>query len=322
MSEFRSHIFFICEDNNNLSSAKSYYPAIYNDIYRIFCKFAAKKRQEVERPLHIDVREAVEAKAPRYAKRIPGFVYRWLERIVRQKELNKVLKENSGRTGVDFAEGVLNSFNIKLEVEGLDNLTDGQRYIFASNHPLGGLDGMALITILGRKYNGNVKCIVNDILMLIKPLNNVFLPINKHGSQSRRDMEAVDQAYSGDCQLITFPAGLCSRRGKDGQIRDTEWKKSFITKSVESRRDIVPVYFEGTNSGRFYKLANLRKRIGIRLNIEMVMLPGEMVDKSGSTLRIKIGTPIPYATFDGSRPQKEWAQEVKRRVYDMSTENK
>ena len=274
----------------------------------------------MEQPLHIDVREAVEAKIPSYAKHIPGFVYRWLERVVRQKELNRVLKENADRRGVDFAEGVLGSFGIKLEVEGLDNISDDGRYIFASNHPLGGLDGMALITILGRKYDGNVKCIVNDILMLIKPLNGVFLPINKHGGQSRKNMEAVDEAYHGGCQMITFPAGLCSRRGKNGKISDTEWKKSFITKSIESRRDVVPIYFGGTNSGFFYKFAKFRKRIGIKLNIEMVLLPGEMVDGAGSTFRIKIGKPIPYTEFENSRSQKEWAQEVKRRVYEMSVE--
>lgn len=274
----------------------------------------------MEQPLHIDVREAVEAKIPSYAKHIPGFVYRWLERVVRQKELNRVLKENADRRGVDFAEGVLGSFGIKLEVEGLDNISDGGRYIFASNHPLGGLDGMALITILGRKYDGNVKCIVNDILMLIKPLNGVFLPINKHGGQSRKNMEAVDEAYHGSCQMITFPAGLCSRRWKNGKISDTEWKKSFITKSIESRRDVVPIYFGGTNSGFFYKFAKFRKRIGLKLNIEMVLLPGEMVDGAGSTFRIKIGKPIPYTEFDNSRSQKEWAQEVKRRVYEMSVE--
>ena len=274
----------------------------------------------MEQPLHIDVREAVEAKIPSYAKHIPGFVYRWLERVVRQKELNRVLKENADRRGVDFAEGVLGSFGIKLEVEGLDNISDGGRYIFASNHPLGGLDGMALITILGRKYDGNVKCIVNDLLMLIKPLNGVFLPINKHGGQSRKNMEAVDEAYHGGCQMITFPAGLCSRRGKNGKISDTEWKKSFITKSIESRRNVVPIYFGGTNSGFFYKFAKFRKRIGIKLNIEMVLLPGEMVDGAGSTFRIKIGKPIPYTEFDNSRSQKEWAQEVKRRVYEMSVE--
>ena len=274
----------------------------------------------MEQPLHIDVREAVEAKIPSYAKHIPGFVYRWLERVVRQKELNRVLKENADRRGVDFAEGVLGSFGIKLEVEGLDNISDDGRYIFASNHPLGGLDGMALITILGRKYDGNVKCIVNDILMLIKPLNGVFLPINKYGGQSRKNMEAVDEAYHGGCQMITFPAGLCSRRGKNGKISDTEWKKSFITKSIESRRDVVPIYFGGTNSGFFYKFAKFRKRIGIKLNIEMVLLPGEMVDGAGSTFRIKIGKPIPYTEFDNSRSQKEWAQEVKRRVYEMSVE--
>lgn len=275
----------------------------------------------MEEPLHLDIRDAVRKKAPRYAKHIPGFVFRKLEHIIRQDELNRILNENAEKKGVAFAAGALASLEIRTQPIGLDSLPEGKRYIFASNHPLGGLDGMALIATIGKKYGAeNVKCIVNDILMLIKPLNDVFLPINKHGRQSRQSMEDVDKAYSGDCQLITFPAGLCSRRDSNGQIRDLEWKKSFITKSVESKRDIVPVYFEGTNSSFFYKFARFREKTGIKLNIEMILLPGETVDRKGRTFRIKFGKPIPYGTFDNSRSPKEWAEEVKNRVYEMSVE--
>ena len=296
----------------------------YLNQIRLYVRFFVslhKIATEVEQPLHIDIREAVEKKAPRYAKLIPGFIYRLLERTVRQDELNRILKENADKKGVDFAAGVLKSLDVKVEAKGLDSIPTGGRYIFVSNHPLGGLDGMALISLLGSRFGkDNIKCIVNDILMLIKPLENVFLPINKHGRQSRKAMEDIDSAYSGNMQLITFPAGLCSRRDKNGLIRDMEWKKSFVTKSIETQRDVVPVYFGGKNSSFFYKFARFRKKTGIKLNVEMVLLPGEMVDGKGSTFHVKIGKPISYTTFDNSRTQKEWAEEIKKRVYLMSGE--
>lgn len=207
---------------------------------------------------------------PRASRFIPEFVFRKLARIIRQDELNRISGENVGKEGPDFARGVMESLDIKLSCKGVENLPSEGRYVFASNHPLGGLDGMALLSFLCDRYDNHVKCLVNDVLMAIKPLRSVFLPINKYGSQSREAMKRVEGAYAGDDQILMFPAGLCSRMNDKGEVCDLEWQKSFITKSVETKRDVIPVYFEGLNSKFFYRFARIRKRLGIKFNIELI----------------------------------------------------
>ena len=272
--------------------------------------------------MHIDIREAIMQKMPRYGRRIPGFVYSRLAKIIRQRELNCILNENAEKTGVEFAKGVLHSLDIKLNVSGMENIPEGGRYIFASNHPLGGLDGISLIALLGEKYNGHVKFVVNDVLMAVRPLRNVFLPVNKYGSQSRQAIRQVDEAFAGDDQMLVFPAGLCSRMDSAGKVCDLEWQKSFITKSEETHRDVIPVYFSGLNSRFFYKFARFRKRLGLKFNIELILLPGEMVKSRGCTFNVRIGEPIPYTAFDKSRSSREWAQTVKAAVYRLAASNR
>lgn len=278
-------------------------------------------RMEAE-AMHIDIREAIMQKMPRYGRRIPGFVYSRLAKIIRQRELNRILDENAGKTGVEFAKGVLNSLDIKLNVSGMENIPDGGRYIFAGNHPLGGLDGIALIALLGEKYDGQVKFVVNDVLMAVRPLRNVFLPVNKYGTQSRQAIRQVDEAFAGDEQMLVFPAGLCSRMDNSGKVCDLEWQKSFITKSEETHRDVVPIYFNGLNSRFFYKFAQLRKRLGLKFNIELILLPGEMIKSRGCTFDVRIGKPIPYTTFDKSRSPHQWAQTVKAAVYRLAASSR
>lgn len=243
-----------------------------------------------------------------------------LANLVRQDDLNRILLENRGLRNWQFAAGVLRSMNVGIEVEGMDNIPETGRFVFASNHPLGGLDGIALIALLGKRFNGKVKCIVNDVLMMVEPLGGVFLPINKYGSQSKVAINNIDKAYEGDDQIIMFPAGYCSRLNSDGKVRDLVWNKSFVTKSIATRRDVIPIYFDGLNSKSFYRIEKIRKSLGIKLSIGTILLPKEMVGSSGKTFKIKIGKPIPFATFDRSRSQKEWAQEVKEVVYGMASD--
>ena len=158
--------------------------------------------------------------------------------------------------------------------------------------------------------------LVNDLLLYLSNLRSIFVPINKHGAQGKKNAELIEKAYASDNQIITFPAGLCSRK-QNGKIQDTEWKKSFIQKAVEYRRDIVPVFFEGRNSNFFYRLANMRKALGIKMNYEMIYLPDEMFKSKHKTYSIHFGKPIPWQTFDSSRKPAEWAEWVKEIVYNL-----
>ena len=264
----------------------------------------------------IDIKQVLQQKAPSAARKIPGFVVRYLIRTVHQDELNDILRRYHDKDGVAFMQELIGYFDLNLELVNEENIPTGGRYIFASNHPLGGLDGICLSAIIGGHFDGKIRYLVNDLLLYLSNLRSIFVPINKHGAQGKKNAELIEEAYASDNQIITFPAGLCSRK-QNGKIQDTEWKKSFIQKAVEYRRDIVPVFFEGRNSNFFYRLANLRKALGIKMNYEMIYLPDEMFKSKHKTYSIHFGKPIPWQTFDSSRKSAEWAEWVKEIVYNL-----
>lgn len=261
----------------------------------------------------IDLKKVFESKNPKLARWIPRFVLNRLKKIICIDDINDFIARHGNRKGVDFADAILEYLNISLDIQGAEKLPPaGGRYLFVSNHPLGGPDGIALISFLGAKY-AELKFPVNDILLNLKNLNTIFLPVNKHGKQSKEAVKAIEEAYASDCQMIMFPAGLCSRKVK-GVIRDLEWKKNFITEAVKHKRDVVPIYVGGRNSDFFYNLSNFRKKIGLS-NIEMLWLPKETFRKRNSTLTLKVGEPIPWQTFDKGKKPQEWAAEVKEILY-------
>ena len=269
--------------------------------------------------MRIDVRQVLHSKMKDKADKIPDFVVNYLIRIIHQDEINYILDTYHDLQGVDFMEALVGYFNVDLKVENEENLPiDGKKYIFASNHPLGGFDGICLSYLLGKRYDGKVRCLVNDLLLSIPNLQSIFVPINKHGAQSKDAALKTEEAYLSDNHIITFPAGLCSRKHK-GAIRDLEWKKSFIQKAVSYERDIVTVYFEGRNSNFFYRLANIRKFFNIKMNIEMLYLPDELFSQKNKTFNIHICKPIQWQTFDSSKKAIEWAAYVKEEVYKLAT---
>ncbi len=270
----------------------------------------------MQKPQPVNVREVFRNKNPRLAGLLPGFLFRYLERIVHQLEINSFLERHGDKTGLDFVHAVIDEFDVKLTVEGIDDIPREGRYILTSNHPLGGFDGMLLMSILEKKFNG-FKVLVNDILMNIKNLHPLFIPINKHGKQGLEAAKALDETYQSDIQILTFPAGFVSRRIK-GQIVDLVWKKNFIVKSVQYQRDIIPVFVSGRNSEFFYRLGTIRRALGIKANLEMFYLVDETFRHRHKSISIIFGTPISYQTFDKSRKSLEWARWVKEKVYKLN----
>lgn len=265
----------------------------------------------------IDVDQLLQKKLPGHYRKIPKWVIRFLEWLICQKDMNRILPAVRDMTGVDFAKGMIRELSVTFDVHGLDDIPDGGRYLFVSNHPLGAFDGMCYISILGSKYR-KFKFIVNDMLMQLVNLRPVFLPVSTTGRQQRADMEAVSRAFmSDDVQLATFPAGFCSR-WIDGRVQDTEWRKSAVTQAVSAQRDIVPMFFEGRNSATFYAVEFLRRKLGIKFNIGLPLLPRQMVRVSrGKHYRIFIGRPIPYTKFDASRTPRQWAAWLREQCYAL-----
>ena len=267
----------------------------------------------------IDIDKILNDKMGKKAKYVPRPLVTWLKRIIHQDEVNRYLWESRHLTGTEWLEECVRYLDMTLEIVGEENLpdkTDGRLYTFVSNHPLGGEDGVALGAIIGRHYDGRFRYLVNDLLMNLPGLAPVCIPINKTGNQSRNFPAMVEAGFKSDNHMLMFPAGICSRK-RDGNIRDIEWKKTFITKSVEYQRDIVPIHFGGQNSEFFYRLANFSDQYVKKINIAMLFLVDEMYKNAHKTFRIAIGKPIPWQTFDKGKTPAQWAQYVQDIVYTL-----
>ena len=266
----------------------------------------------------INIREVFTSKSPRLARLIPGFIYRYISRILHLDFINDFLKRNGHLTGIDFVEQVVNEFNVKEHIYGLENIPRTGRYIFASNHPLGGFDGLLLLKTVDKRL-GNPKFLTNDILMNIPQLKPLFVPVNKHGGHSRDAAKILRETYLSKDQILIFPSGLASRKIK-GNIVDLEWKKHFISKAVQYKRDVIPVFIGGKNSNRFYILAKLRKFFRIKWNLEMFFLPDETMRHRNTDVSLYFGKVLPYTTFDKTKTHYEWASYVKELVYHLPDE--
>jgi putative hemolysin len=265
----------------------------------------------------IDIKSVIHSKNPALSKAIPGFVINYLKKIVHQDQLNEFLKKWGHLKDSELIGAGLKHFEIKYRVFGSENIPESGRYIFVSNHPLGGLDGLVFINELSKHFR-DIKFPVNDILTNIQNLSGIFLAVNKHGPQARDVAKKIEEAYSSDCQILYFPAGLCSRK-RGGIIKDLQWQKSFITKSVQHKRDIVPAFFSGRNSDFFYNLANIRKLLGVKANIEMLYLADEMFRQKDKEINLVFGEKIPWETFDKTRTYPEWAEWVKSKSYALES---
>lgn len=270
----------------------------------------------------IDLREIFSAKVPKLMKWMPNWLFRKIQKLLHEADINEILTKYGHLKGVDFINALIADFNLDLELKGIENLMSSERVLVASNHPLGGLDGIALIAVVGN-HRGATLTPVNDFLMFVKPLEPIFIPVNKVGSATANRDENIrifNETFAGDATICYFPFGLCSRKTDDGKIQDLEWKKTFVTKSKAYQRDIVPVHIEGRNSDFFYNLARWRKKLKIKVNIEMAFLINEFFKQRNQKLTISFGKPIPYQTFDRSFTDAQWAEKLRTFSYQLGND--
>lgn len=267
----------------------------------------------------IDLRKIFTAKVPKLMKHMPDWLFRKIQKLLHEADINEILTKYGHLKGVDFINALITDFNLELELKGVDNLMASDRILVASNHPLGGLDGIALIAAVGN-HRGTTLTPVNDFLMFVKPLEPIFIPVNKVGSATANREENIrlfNETFEGDATICYFPFGLCSRKTDDGKIQDLDWKKTFLTKSKAYHRDIVPVHIEGRNSKFFYNLARWRKKLKIKVNIEMAFLVDEFFKQRNKKLTISFGKPIPYQSFDRRFTDAQWAEKLRTFSYQL-----
>lgn len=264
---------------------------------------------------YIDIEKSIRERKTGILPKLPGFVIKILANIVCQEGMNYILNKYSDNIGPDFLVKVIDELNLTLQIEGIENLPENKKCFFVSNHPFGIVDGLVITHIVSKKY-GPLKAIANDAFMYIPQLRPFVVAVNVFDGSSKEYLQKLEETYNQDIPITHFPAGIVSRR-REGKIQDLPWQKSVITKAVSSKRDVVPLHFHGTNSRLFYFIHSARTVLGIKLNIELMLLPREMFNKRNKTIRVTIGKPIPYQTFDKSLSPMKWAQDVRSRVYSL-----
>ncbi len=275
------------------------------------------KKIKKELPL-IDLDKIIGNSKSKLLKSMPRFVISYLKKLIHQDEVNQQIIDHQDKFGLDFIFANLKYLNVSVRISGIQRIPQDRRYIFACNHPLGGVDFYAAL-IAARKKFRDVKVIANDILMNMENLKGLFLPVNVFGRSPQSYYDMIKEALASEVQVMTFPAGEVSRRRK-GVIKDGPWHRSFIRNAIEYKRDVVPVYIHAKNSNRFYILGRLREMLGIKLNLELFLLPDELFRQKNKTIRVVIGNPVPYTTFDNSKEPLDWAQEMKEKVYKLQKE--
>jgi putative hemolysin len=268
-----------------------------------------------EEDLFIDIDKVFKKKNPNLYRIIPAFIFRYLKRIIHQDEVNYIISANKNLEGLQFVDAVLEHFKIQTNVVGGENIPEKGKFIFVSNHPIGGIDGLIFIQQVGNFF-GPTKSIINDLLMNITNLRSLFVGVNKHGLNSREGIEEIDQVFSSETQILLFPSGLASRR-KKGVVADLEWKKTFVTRSIKYKRDVIPVHITGQLSNFFYTFANIRKALRIKSNLEMLYLADETFRQKGNKFTITFGKAISYQVFSNNLSHHEWAQKVRKHIYEV-----
>lgn len=264
----------------------------------------------------INLKRIISSKDPRMARLLPGFIYSYLNRIIHVNTINETVARNRALYGIDFVKEILSDFGLHITVTGIENIIPDKKYTIVSNHPLGGPDGLALIKAIG-EYHRDLIFPANDLLLNLENIRPLFIPVNKHGLNSREMIKTIDTLYSSKSVIVNFPFGLVSRK-RGGKIMDLDWKKSFITKSKLYQRVIVPTHISGRNSNFFYNLANLRRFLGIKMNFEMLYLPDEMFRQKNKNIHITFGKPISWEFFDSRHTDAEWAELLRLYVYKIA----
>ena len=263
----------------------------------------------------VDIVKVIEEKSPRFFKLIPKFLLRKIKSLLHESDINNILKNLQGKEKLDFISGGLKELQVMSSNYGLEKIPRKKGIVIVANHPLGGLDGLALINEIG-KYRKDIKFLVNDILSEIEPFKPYFIPINKHGLNSRENVMRLEELFESDKCIVIFPSGLVSRK-KKGIVQDLEWRKTFVTKAKKYNKPIYPVYISGQNSNRFYKIAKWRSFFAIKINLEMFFLVDEMFKQKGNTIEITMGRLIEPKFLDSKKNDSEWAQVIKNYVYNI-----
>ncbi len=239
----------------------------------------------------IDVEKEILKKFPNLEKNSSALkksLLKIAKKIVHEDTINTFINDNAHLKGFEFIDAVLEYFDFDYIVSSndIENIPSTGKVIIIANHPLGGLDALCLLKLIGQ-IRKDVKIIANDFLAGFNALKSLFIPIDNFKSkQAKNDIKTIYEALNNEEALIIFPAGEVSRAGVKG-IKDPVWSKGFLNFAINSNAPILPILIDGKNSKTFYTISIINK------TFSTLLLSHEMFNKKSKNLHIKIGELIP-----------------------------
>jgi putative hemolysin len=257
----------------------------------------------------LDIQRTLEARYPDFFerhRRTARTLSRFLGFLFYESRFQKFADDYPHLEGFDFDLRLTESERARIPASG--------RVVIAANHPIGSLDGLALLNLV-RSVRSDVKVVANDLLTAIQPLHPVLLPVVNmgDGGTARSALRAIRDHLTGEGALIIFPAGEVSRLGAQG-VKDAEWQSGFVKLARSTRAPILPIYVAGRNSLFFYSLSMLAKPLST------IWLVREMFKQSHNTVDARIGRSVPYEVYTASGfSARQVARMFRKHVYRLAT---
>ncbi|PUE66100.1 lysophospholipid acyltransferase family protein [Arcobacter caeni] len=264
----------------------------------------------------INIQKEIERKFPNIEKKenfLKKSLFKIAKKIVHEDSINEFLSQNSHLKGFEFVDAVLDYFDFDYTVSSndLQNIPSSGKVVIIANHPLGGLDALCLLRLIGQ-VRKDVRIIANDFLEGFEALNSLFITINNYKlKQSTSDIKKIYEALNNEEALIIFPAGEVSRATTKG-IKDPNWNKGFLNFAQNSNAPILPIFLDAKNSKTFYTISIINK------TFSTLLLSNEMFNKKSKRIAIKIGQIIPNENITPKGIDKKFLLNLyKKHLYSL-----
>ena len=265
----------------------------------------------------LNIEQAVQQKFPRFQHTSPWIkkpTLGFLRKITHEHEVNRFLDLHQDLRGFDFIDQVLDYFNFSYSVSHRDriNIPATGRVVIVANHPLGALDGLSLLKLVG-EVRRDVKIVANDMLMNFAALESLFLPVDNLSKSTRKSSVArIVDSLNNDEAVIVFPAGEVSRIRPSG-VRDGKWNSGFLNFAKKTNAPILPIFIGARNSSLFYSASMVYKPLS------GMMLAHEMFNKNSKNITMRVGETIPYQQIEQLPLVKaEKAKLLRRHLYRIA----
>ncbi len=242
-----------------------------------------------------------------------------LKKLIHEDDFNDIIRKNQHLRGFAFLDKLLSyfKFNYQVDNDSYNNIPSEGRLLIVANHPIGTLDGLALVKLI-RSIRPDVRIVANRVLSNMQPLQSVFLPVDVLTDKKglKETYKVMLDALENEEAIIIFPAGEVSRITPKG-VRDGDWQSGFLKLAKKAQCSVLPIHIKAKNSALFYSMSTIYKPLGTMLLVK------EMFNKKNQTIKFQVGAPIPYSAIEqAEESNKQLCKRFRKHVLNLGKKHK